>query len=98
MNVYTGLHDRLIGSFQKGGEHGFPAQVHRPGVSPNTISAVHCLSVRDSPTEDDLHGKRGPLDCLASLGTHGINQRATAPAAHCARLHLQLCSSLHGCS
>lgn len=49
-------------------------QVHRAGVSLNKISAfVHGLSLKDSLMTDGLHGKGGPPDSLAGLGTDGIN-------------------------
>ena len=67
--------------------------MHRPGVCLNTpISVAHCLSITGSYITSDSHGKRGPPDGLAGFGTHSIDQRAAAPAANCAGLHLQRCS------
>ena len=65
----------------------------RPGVPSNKpVAVTHCLSVRGSLITSDLHGKRSPPDGLAGFGTHSIDQRAAAPAANCAGLHLQRCS------
>ena len=45
---------------------------------------------------DSSHGKGGPADCLAGLGSHHIHHRAAPPATHSARLHLQSTSLNNG--